>query len=224
MSDVSLPIAFGAGIAAFVSPCVLPLVPIYIANLGGVVSLSAEAKRRTILLHTVSFVIGFSIVYAIVGAAVGLFGRFIPPDILRNAGGTILILFGIYLLAALKIPRLNFETPLSRPFWGKVGYLRSALMGAVFSVGIGSCTLPVIGAILNMAANSQTAWKGALLLIIYSLGLGLPFIAVGLALGSAQPVLRWLRKKSMWISIISSIMLIVIGSLMLANIISYSTN
>ena len=74
MTEVSYPIAFGAGIAAFVSPCVLPLVPIYIANLGGIVSLSAEAKRRNIILHTISFVIGFSIVYTILGAAVGLFG------------------------------------------------------------------------------------------------------------------------------------------------------
>ena len=84
MTEVSYPIAFGAGIAAFISPCVLPLVPIYIANLGGVVSLSAEAKRRNILLHTISFIIGFSIIYTIVGAAAGLFGRFFPPNILRT--------------------------------------------------------------------------------------------------------------------------------------------
>ncbi len=224
MSDVSLPLAFGAGVAAFVSPCVLPLVPIYIANLGGVVSLSAEAKRRTILLHTVSFVIGFSIVYVILGASIGLLGMFIPNDVLRIIGGVVLILFGIYLLATLKIPQLNLDLHLSRPFWGKVGYMRSALMGAVFSIGIGTCAYGTLGLILTMAANSQTAWKGALLLTVYSIGLGIPFIAVGLALGSAQPVLRWLRKKSMWISIISSILLIVLGSLMLAKIISYSAD
>jgi cytochrome c-type biogenesis protein len=222
MTEVSYPIAFGAGIAAFISPCVLPLVPIYIANIGGVVSLSAETKRRTVFLHTISFVIGFSLVYIVLGASIGLFGRFIPNDILRIIGGVILILFGIYLLAAIKIPRLNFETGLSRPFWGKVGYLRSALMGAVFSVGIGTCAYGTLGLILTMAANSQTAAKGALLLTVYSLGLGLPFVAVGLALGSALPVLRWLRRHSTYISIVSSILLIVLGSLMLANIITYS--
>lgn len=222
MTEVSYPIAFGAGIAAFISPCVLPLVPIYIANIGGVVSLSAEAKRRTILLHTISFVIGLSIVYTLVGAAVGLFGRYIPPDILRIAGGSILILFGIYLLAALKIPRLNFEIHLNRTFRGKVGYLRSAIMGAIFSAGIGTCTLPTLGSILDIATTTQTAWKGALLLFIYSLGLGLPFIAVGLALGSLQPVIRWFRRHSTSTSIVSSILLIVLGSLMLANIITYS--
>jgi cytochrome c-type biogenesis protein len=222
MSDVSLPIAFGAGIAAFISPCVLPLVPIYIANLGGVVSLSAEAQRRTILLHTISFVIGFSIVYVILGASIGLLGMFIPNDVLRITGGVLLILFGIYLLATLKFPRLNFDLHLSRPFWGTVGYLRSALMGAVFSIGIGTCAYGTLGLILTMAANSQTAGRGALLLTVYSLGLGLPFIGVGLALASAQPVLKWIRKQSMWISIISSIILIVLGALMLAKIISYS--
>ena len=222
MTEVSYPIAFGAGIAAFISPCVLPLVPIYIANIGGVVSLSAETKRRTILIHTISFVIGFSIVYIVLGASIGLFGMFIPNDILRIVGGAILIIFGIYLLAALKIPRLNFETGLSRPFWGKVGYLRSSLMGAVFSVGIGTCAYGTLGLILTMAATSQTAAKGALLLTVYSLGLGLPFIAVGLALGSALPVLKWFRRHSTATSIASSILLIIIGSLMLANIITYS--
>jgi len=222
MTEVSYPIAFEGGIAAFISPCVLPLVPIYIANIGGVISLSAETKHYTILIHTISFVIGFSIVYIILGASIGLFGMFIPNGILRIAGGTILIIFGIYLLAALKIPKLNFETGLSRPFWGKVGYLRSALMGAVFSVGIGTCAYGTLGLILTMAAISQTAGKGALLLTVYSLGLGLPFIGVGLALGSTLPVLKWFRRHSTATSIVSSILLIVIGSLMLANIITYS--
>jgi cytochrome c-type biogenesis protein len=222
MTEVSYPIAFGAGIAAFISPCVLPLVPIYIANIGGVVSLSAEAKRRAVLIHTISFVFGFSLVYVILGASIGLFGMFIPNDILRIIGGVVLILFGFYLLAAIKFPRLNFETGLRRPFWGKVGYLRSALMGTVFSVGIGSCAYGTLGLILTMAAVSQTAAKGALLLTVYSLGLGLPFIIMGLALDRATPVLRWLRSHSMYISIVSSILLIVIGSLMLANIITYS--
>ena len=219
MTEVSYPIAFGAGIAAFISPCVLPLVPIYIANIGGVVSLSAETKRRTIFLHTVSFVIGSSIIYILLGASAGLLGKSIPRDILRIIGGVLLIIFGIYLLAALKIPRLNFEMFLSRPFWGKVGYLRSVLMGAVFSIGIGTCAYGTLGLILTMATFTDPA-KGALLLTVYSLGLGLPFIAVGLTLGNALPVLRWFRRHSTSTSIASSILLIVIGSLMLSNIVT----
>ena len=219
MSDVSLPIAFGAGIAAFISPCVLPLVPIYIANLGGITSLSTEAKRRNILLHTISFVIGLTIVYTIVGAAVGLFGRFFPPNILRIVGGTMLIIFGIYIIAAIKIPKLNRYPNFGRPFWGKVGYMRSALMGAVFAVGIGPCTPDKLGIVLTWAGNSQTAWKGAFYLLIYALGLGLPLIIVGLALDKATTALKWLRRHSTSISVISGLLLILIGSLMLANII-----
>ncbi|HUU62532.1 MAG TPA: cytochrome c biogenesis protein CcdA [Dehalococcoidia bacterium] len=217
MTDPSLPIAFGAGVAAFISPCVLPLVPIYLANLGGAAALSAEARRWTIFLHAISFVVGFSVVYIGLGASVGLIGVFFRPDLLRIIGGVIIILFGLYLLAAMKIPWLNYEIRLSRPFWGNVGYLRSALMGAVFSVGIGTCAYGTLGLILTMSANSQTAWKGAYLLAAYSMGLGIPFIAVGLALGASLPVIRWLRRRSNVISIISGILLIAIGILMLTN-------
>lgn len=204
---------------AFINPCVLPLVPIYIANMGGVVSLSTEAKHLNLILHTISFVLGLSIVYTVVGAAAGLFGRFVPPDILRIAGGTILIMFGIYIIAAIRITKLNIHKNFSRPFWGKVGYMRSALMGVVFSVGIGPCTPDKLGLVLTWAGNSQTAWKGASYLLVYALGLGLPFIIVGLALDRATPALKWLRRHSISISIISGIFLILIGSLMLANII-----
>ena len=217
MSEVSLPVAFGAGVAAFISPCVLPLVPIYLANLGGAVSLSVEAKRWTIFLHAVSFVAGFSIVYISLGASVGLVGVFLPADVLHIIGGVVVILFGLYLLAAMKIPWLNYEIRLSRPFWGNVGYLRSALMGAVFSVGIGACAWGTLGLVLTLAANSQTVWKGIYLLAAYSLGLGLPFIAVGLALGAALPVLKWLRRWSRIISIVSGILLIIVGILMLTD-------
>ena len=79
----------------------------------------------------------------------------IPNDVLQIIGGVVLILFGIYLLAALKIPQINFDLHLSRPFWGKVGYMRSALMGAVFSTEIGTCAYGILGLILTMAANSH---------------------------------------------------------------------
>ncbi len=218
MPDYSLPVAFGAGVLSFLSPCVLPLVPIYLANLGGAVSLSVEAKRRAIFLHAISFVAGFSIVFTGVGASLGLIGVVFPTNVLRIIGGVILILFGLFLLAAIKIPQLNYyEFRLSRSFGESTGYLRSALMGAVFSVALGPCTGPIIGGILLLAWNAQTAWKGAYLLAAYSLGLGIPFIAVGLALGAALPVIKWLRRWSNIISIVSGILLIAVGILMLAD-------
>lgn len=217
MTDVSLPVAFGAGIVSFISPCVLPLVPIYLANLGGAASLSAEAKRWPIFSHSISFVAGFTIVYTAIGASVGIIGVFFPPDLLRTIGGAIIILFGILLIAAMKVPWLNYWMHLSRPFWGNVGYLRSALMGIVFAFGIGPCTGPILGVIYTLAITEQTAWQGAYLLAAFSLGLGIPFIAVGLALGSSLPVIRWLRRRSSVISIISGILLIIVGILLLTN-------
>lgn len=221
MTDVSLPIAFGAGVVSFVSPCVLPLVPIYLANLGGAASLSADAKRWDMLLHATSFVAGFSIVFIGLGASVGLIGAVFPTDVLRTIGGIILLLFGLFLLAATRIPWLNYEMRLSRSFGGRTGYLRSILMGSAFSLGWTPCVGPILGGILTMAAASQTAWEGVYLLAVYSLGLGLPFIAVGLALGTALPVIRWFRRRSTIISITSGILLIAVGILMLTDTLVY---
>jgi cytochrome c-type biogenesis protein len=217
MPDYSLPVAFGAGVLSFFSPCVLPLVPVYLANLAGASALSAEAKRHIVLLHAASFVIGFSAVFIGLGASVGLIGVFFPPDALRTAGGIILILFGVFLLAATRIPWLNYEMRLSKSFGEKTGYLRSLLMGAAFSMGWTPCVGPILGGILTLAATSQTAWKGVYLLTVYSLGLGLPFIAIGLALGAATPVIQRIRRWSNIISVVSGVLLIAIGALMLTN-------
>lgn len=221
MTEVSLPVAFGAGVVSFISPCVLPMVPIYLANLGGAAALSSEAKRRTIFLHAISFVAGFSIVFIGLGASLGLLGVVFPVDVLRIIGGVVLLLFGLFLLAATRIPWLNYEIRLSKSFGGSTGYLRSVLMGAAFSLGWTPCVGPILGGILMLAMTEQTAWQGAYLLAAYSLGLGIPFIAVGLALGAALPVIRWLRRRSNAISIISGILLIAVGILMLTNTLAY---
>lgn len=215
--DVSLPAAFVAGVFSFLSPCVLPLVPVYLANLGGVSSLAGEARRWIVFLHALIFVAGFSLVFILVGASIGLLGVFLPANVLRTVGGAVLIAFGLFLLAATRIPWLNFEARLGRAFGG-VGYLRSLLLGAAFALGWTPCVGPILSGILILAAASQTAWQGVYLLAAYSLGLGIPFIAVGLALGAALPVLRWLRRWSTVISIVSGLLLIAIGALMLTNV------
>jgi len=151
------------------------------------------------------------------GTSLGLIGAVFPTDLLRTIGGAILLLFGLFLLAATWIPWLNYEIRLSRSFGGSTGYLRSIVVGGAFSLGWTPCVGPVLGGILTMASASQTAWKGAYLLAAYSLGLGLPFIAVGLALGTAFPVIKWFRRRSNIISPLSGILLIAVGILMLTN-------
>jgi len=193
-------------------------VPIYLANLAGVVSPSTETKRWALFFHALSFVIGFTLFYTAIGASVGLIGWFIPPDTLRIISGVVILILGVVFLASLKFPWLSYWMHAGRPFWGKVGYLRSALMGMAFAFGIGPCTGYILGGILTLAANTKTAWEGAALLAVYSIGLGMPFLAISLLLERAYPVLNWLKSRMSAIMVISGVVLIIIGILMLVDV------
>ena len=216
ITDITILGAFTGGIASFASPCVLPLVPVYLANIAGASVLTPDhADRRHILLHTVSFVVGFSLVYTPLGALLGLLGAAAPQDVLDKVAGALLIAFGIFLIAATKVPWLNYEKRLDFGRAKGTGYLRSLLIGVIFSIGWIPCTSPILGIIATAAAKSQTAWRGAYLLLAYCLGLGLPFIAVGLAWGAASRYLKWLSRHYFVISIVAAVLLISMGILML---------
>jgi len=222
MPSITFPVALVAGLLSFLSPCVLPLVPVYIANIAGSSVLTANPpSRRYIFLHTLSFVAGFSLVFTILGASMGLLGAMIPVGPLNNIAGTLLILFGLFLIAATKVPWLNYEKRLLPNRARGTGYLRSLSIGAIFSLAWIPCVGPVLAAILALAASSQTAWHGVYLLLAYSLGLGLPFIAVGLALGALSPYLRWLNRHAYITSIVSAALLIAIGILILTGKLGY---
>jgi cytochrome c-type biogenesis protein len=206
--------ALGLGFLSFASPCTLPLVPVYLANIAGASVLTPDLPaRRHIFLHTISFVVGFSLVYAALGALFGLFGAVVA--------GALLIAFGIFLIAAMKIPWLNYEKRLNFNMVKGSGYLRSLLIGVVFSLGLSPCTSPQLGSVLTMVANSQTVWQRVYLLLAYCVGLGLPFIAVGLAWGTASRYMRWLSRHAFVISIIAAALLISIGILMLTGYLEY---
>ena len=216
MPSVTFSAAFAAGILSFLSPCILPLVPVYIANIAGASALTPDPQdRRYFFFHTISFVAGFSLVFTLLGASLGFLGSMVPTELLYNVAGVLLITFGIFLLAATKIPWLNYEKRLSFTRVKGSGYLRSLLIGAIFSLGWVPCVGPILGGILALAASSQTAWQGVYLMIGYCLGLGLPFIAVSLALGAASRPLRWLSRHAFAVSIVAAALLITIGILML---------
>jgi len=216
MSSVTFSAALIAGILSFLSPCILPLVPVYIANIAGTSALNPEPQdRKYIFLHTLSFVAGFSLVFTILGASLGLLGAQVPTELLYNIAGVLLIIFGIFLVAATRIPWLNYEKRLNFTRVKGTGYLRSLLIGAVFSLGWVPCVGPILGGILALAASSQTVWQGVYLMIGYCLGLGLPFIAVSLALGAASRPLRWLNRHAFAVSIVAATLLIIVGILML---------
>jgi len=212
MLNVTFPVAFAAGILSFLSPCVLPLVPVYLANIAGMSILTAAPpSRRHIIFHTISFIAGFSLVFMALGASLGLLGAMVPFALLNKVAGVLLILFGLFLLASTKLPWLNYEKRLNFAQAKGSGYLRSLLIGAIFSLGWTPCVGPVLAGVLALAWSSQTVWQGIYLLIAYCLGLGLPFIAVGLAIGTASRYLRWLSQHAFATSVVSAVLLIGIG-------------
>jgi len=221
MPNISIVAAFGAGLLSFLSPCVLPLVPVYLASLVGpeILETRVSRSRFTIFLHSFSFVVGFSVVFTMMGALVGLAGVIISPysPLVQKIAGSLLVAFGLFMLAALKLPWLNYERRLNPSVGTTTSYLRSFIIGAIFPVAWIPCTSWVLGGILTLAATSQTAWHGAYLLAIYSLGVGLPFLIIGVAFDSITPLLRRIHRYSSLIYIISGLLLITIGVLILTN-------
>jgi cytochrome c-type biogenesis protein len=225
MEQVSLLVAFGAGLLSFLSPCVLPLVPVYLGTVCGpeILEPGAERKRLPVFFHSLSFVVGFSLVFIILGASVGLLGFSfsVNTTLTRYIAGGLLIAFGLFLLAALKVPWLNYEKRLAPSVGTTTSYLRSLIIGAVFSLAWTPCIGPVLGGILTLAWSSETAGQGAYLLAIYSLGLGLPFLIIGAAFDSIRPLLRHIHRYSTWSYIISGLLLIAIGILILTGNLSW---
>jgi cytochrome c-type biogenesis protein len=225
MEQVSLLIALGAGLLSFLSPCVLPLVPVYLATVCGpeILEPGAEKKRLPVFFHSLSFVVGFSLVFIILGAGVGLLGFTLGVNtaLTRYIAGGLLIAFGLFLLASLKIPWLNYERRLAPSTGATTGYLRSLLIGAIFSLAWTPCVGPVLGGILTLAWSSETAWQGAYLLAVYSLGLGIPFLIIGAAFDSIRPFLRRIHRYSTWSYIISGLLLIAVGILILTGNLSW---
>ena len=225
MLNITFPAAFVAGILSFLSPCVLPLVPVYLANIAGMSILTPDPPaRRYIMLHTISFISGFSLVFIVIGASLGLLGAMAPFRLLGNIAGVVLIIFGLFLLAAMKLPWLNYEKRFNFAQAKGSGYVRSLSIGAIFSLGWTPCVWPVLGGVLALAWSSQTVWQGIYLLLAYCLGLGLPFIGVGLAIGTASRYLKWLSRHAFATSVVSAVLLISIGILMLTGKLYYISN
>ena len=216
--DVSLFVAFGAGLLSFASPCVLPLVPAYLGYLTGatVAPDDPSAPRWWITFsHALSFVLGFSVVFVILGASIGLlshlFRGFLP--ILQKVGGVVLVVFGLHTTGWWKIPFLYRERRLQVDLARRWGLISSLLVGAIFAAAWTPCVGPILAGILILAGTSGSVGQGTLLLFFYSLGFGLPFLLAGLSLGWATSLLRRLNRYGRVVSIVSGILLIVMGFL-----------
>jgi cytochrome c-type biogenesis protein len=221
VENISIWVAFSGGLLSFLSPCVLPLVPVYFATFygGEVFDSGAGGKRFTLLKHSFAFVLGFSVVFSALGAIAGITGYAInlSTATLSTIAGSLLVLFGILMLLALKVPWLNYEKRLHPSLGKKTGYLRSFLIGGTLSMGWTACVGYILAGILALAAVEATAWRGAFLLAVYSLGLGLPFIIIGAAFDRLTPLLRKLQRYSRWIYVFSGLLLIAVGIMVLTN-------
>ncbi|MFC1873096.1 cytochrome c biogenesis CcdA family protein [Chloroflexota bacterium] len=221
-SNISIYIAFGAGVLSFLSPCVIPMVPVFLAAIAGesvLVAGNPMRARFAVLGQTAAFVSGFSLIFIGLGAIAGLTGYAINPSAvgLRIVAGMLLIAFGIYMLVAMIIPKLNIEKRFNFRTSGRAGLWRSLGIGAAFSLGWTACVTPILGGILSIASVQSTALKGAGLLAAYSLGLGLPFLVFSITLDYTRPLLTKIARYSKWYQASGGLLLLIAGVLLLLN-------
>ena len=221
--NLSLIVAFGAGALSFASPCVLPLVPAYIGHLAGrSVGKEPDAGQRSeTLVHALAFVLGFSAVFIVLGASVGLVGFVVREQLpwLRWVGGAILVVMGLHVSGVLRIPALYRELRLSFRPSRRFGVASSFLVGSIFGAGWTPCIGPILGAILLYASTTQTVGQGALLLTAYSLGLGVPFLIAALALDRVLGFLRRLNRQAQLVEWTSGALLVGMGFVVMFNLI-----
>jgi cytochrome c-type biogenesis protein len=212
---MNLAIAFGAGILSFLSPCVLPLVPAYLVNLAGETAVSGTDRRRTIA-HAAVFVAGFSAVFTLLWIGIALLGSVGAEFVswLQRVAGFILIVLGLHMVGLITIPLLERATDL-RIEGGSSGYRRSLLIGVAFGAGWTPCIGPYLALILTILLNNDVG-SGAVLLLAYSLGLGVPFLLVAGGLGSVRRGLDWIRVHIRAVNAVGGTLVIVMGLLLLS--------
>lgn len=224
---LSIWLAFLAGLASFLSPCVFSLVPAYIGYLAGRTiesdrSQAVENSPFSTFVHGVFFVAGFSMVFILLGMAFSAVGNLLYAykDILAKIGGVVVILFGIHMTGIYRFPFLEYDLRPHNQIDRSRGFLSSFLLGVFFSAGWSPCVGPVLGAILALALNQGDIQMGTTLLIFYSLGMAIPFLIAALGVGWVGKVLRKYAKVLHYVEIGMGGLLIIIGILLIMGIFS----
>jgi cytochrome c-type biogenesis protein len=225
MENLSPLVAFTGGLLSLLSPCILPMIPVYIGSLCGpeIWQNGSSVRRLAVFLHSLSFIIGFSLVFVVLGIGAGLVGQVISShlQLVRWISGSLMILFGLFMLVAPKVSWLNYEKHLAPNKSITGGHLRSFVIGVLFALAWTPCVGPVLAGILTLAFNSESAGQGAILLAFYSLGLGLPFLVIGLIFDAISPLLKRINRYSAYIYIVGGFLLIAVGILILFNKLSW---
>jgi cytochrome c-type biogenesis protein len=224
MTDVTLLAVFAAGILSFISPCVLPLVPGYISFMSGVSLEELEKHHRSITLlirvcmHSIFFGLGFTVIFVGLGATATLLGNFLFSNliILKRVAGAIIIVFGLHTAGLFRIKFLDYQKSFN--FQNKqVRFVNSFVLGLAFSFAWVPCIGPILATILTYAATKDTVIEGILMLIVYSLGLGVPFFLMAIGMGKFIGILDKIKRYFRTVEIVSGSLLVLIGILILTD-------
>lgn len=233
MTEITLAVAAIAGLGSFVAPCILPMIPAFLAYISGTTlselsqnrgSNTLSINRTNIILNSVFFVLGFSVVFSTLGVIINSVlatsvGEFIEG--LNQVGGVIIVGFGIFLLLSMKISKLNMEKKFF-PKRSKASYPMSFVFGLAFAVGWTPCVGPILGTILTLAATTPSIAFN--LLLAYSLGLGIPFILIGVFYSRATRMIRSMSKHLKYYNVILGSFIIILGILVFTNQLAYIAN
>ena len=217
-TSLGLTIAFGAGLLSFLSPCVLPLIPSYVTFITGLSLEDVQKSRRAALIHSLLFVLGFTLIFLALGATATALGQLLGYQRvwITRIGGVLIIVFGLYMLGVFNISFFSQERRVhiaNKP----IGYLGTLLVGIAFGAGWTPCIGPILGSILTYAASSADLSRGIWLLLAYSLGLAVPFLLSAVAVERFLDFFSRMKRQMGWITRTSGVLMIAIGVLMITN-------
>jgi cytochrome c-type biogenesis protein len=217
--------AFGAGVVSFLSPCVLPLLPAYISFITGMSLGELKGQDRSVrrvLGPVLLFVLGFTLVFVALGASASVLGALVNANrqVLSRVAGVIVALFGLVLLDVVPLPWVHGGLDAAR--FRRFGPWTALMLGVAFPLALGPCAGPVYGAILTLAIDTRSVTSGALLLLVYSAGLAIPFVVLSLLLGRMAVTLTWLARHAKTINRVAGAVLVVTGIAMATGLFSYA--
>lgn len=218
MENITIFFAISAGLLSFFSPCVFPLIPAYVAHLtdGTVSSGMVQTNRRVLLLRSISFILGFSVVFVLLGASASFIGQMFLDNkkLIQMLGGLLIIIFGLQMLGLLKLKFLMFEKKFTYDKPSKASSVRSFILGLAFGSGWTPCVGLALSSILLLASSTETVYSGILLLWVYSLGLGIPFLLISVIITYSLQMVKRINKLLPKLLVINGWILVIMGILL----------
>ncbi len=214
-----LPLLFLEGLLAFVSPCMLPMLPVYLMYLAA----ETEHGKKASIVNTIGFVCGFTIIFMALGATATAIGTLMQEHIilLQRVSGVVILIFGLHFLGIFKIGFLDVEKKIDLNLQKRGGFIGALIFGAVFSLGWSPCLGPFLGSALMLASSGQTVLKGVFYLFVFSMGLGLPYILAAVFFTNIKGLFQWLKKHGRQIKIVSGLVLVFAGLAMVFDLFGY---